>query len=64
MMDEKEFYRILQAESPVLFTIAALNARLIKDMEYGEIHITAFVKNGKIYRIEATPTISKLIDTK
>ena len=62
-MDEKEFWRILRNESPVLFTIAILNAKLLQDMEFGEIHLTAFVKNGKIYRIEAQPTISKLVET-
>jgi hypothetical protein len=63
MMDEKEFWRMLRNESPILFTIAVLNARLLKDMEFGEIKLTEYIKNGKIYRIEASPTISKLIES-
>jgi len=63
MMDKEEFYRILKNESPVLFTIAVLHAKLLKDMDFGEIHMKAFVKNGKIYRIEGTPMISKLVES-
>lgn len=59
----KEFWRLLRNKAPVLFTIAVLNAKLLKDMEFGEITITQFVKNGKIFRVEASPKISKLIET-
>jgi hypothetical protein len=61
--EEKEFFRLLHNISPVLFTISVLNAKLLKDMEYGEIHITQYVKNGRIFRVEASPKISKLIDS-
>lgn len=60
--EEKEFFRKLQSISPVLFTIAVLNAKFLKDMQFGEIHIVQHVKNGKIFHVEATPTISKLIE--
>lgn len=61
-MDQEEFFRILKNESPLLFTIAVLNARLLKDMQFGEITITQYVKNGKVYRVEASPKISKMIE--
>jgi hypothetical protein len=32
------------------------------DIEYGEIHITLFIRGGKIYRMETQPKISKMID--
>ena len=59
----EEFLQELKKQSPVLFTIAVLNSRLLKDIEYGEIKLTMYVKNGKIYRIESFPIISKLIET-
>jgi hypothetical protein len=61
--ETKEFWRLLRNNSPVLFTIAVLNAKLLQDMQFGEITITQFVKNGKIIRVEASPKISKLIET-
>lgn len=60
--EEAEFFRMLRNVSPVLFTISVLNAKLIKDVEFGEITITQYVKNGKIYRVEASPKINRIID--
>ena len=62
MMTE-EFLQELKKESPVLYTLAVMNARLLKDMDYGELKVTEFVKDGKIYRIEIYPVISKMIPT-
>jgi len=57
--DTTEFIRLLKNEKPALFTIEAFNVKFLKDMSFGEIHITEYVKNGKIIRIEVTPTYSK-----
>jgi hypothetical protein len=58
----EDFLQELKKQDPVLFTIALLNAKLLKDMEYGEIKIKECVKNGKVYRIESYPIISRMIE--
>jgi hypothetical protein len=61
-VDIIEFTRILKNKNPALFTVEAFNRKFLKDMQYGEIHITEFVKNGKIIRVEVYPKYSKIID--
>jgi len=61
MANVKKFLKLLQTVAPVLYTIEMFNATYLKDMEYGEIHITEFVKNGKVVRIEVYPKVSKII---
>lgn len=56
-----EFIRILRNVNPALYTIELLQKKLTKDMEYGEIHMTLFVKEGKIIRVEAIPKYSKIV---
>jgi hypothetical protein len=56
------FLQQLKKESPVLFTLALLNQKMLKDMEYGELRVTEFVKDGKVYRIEMYPIISKMVE--
>jgi hypothetical protein len=58
-IDIVEFTRLLKNKNPALFTVEAFNRKFLKDMEFGEIHIIEFVKNGKIIRVEVTPTYSK-----
>lgn len=58
-----EFMRTLRNDFPSLFTMEVLVSKLIKDMDHGEIHLTAFVKGGKITRVEGFPKISSLVET-
>ena len=57
----EQFMALLEKVAPLLYEIELMNARFLKDMQHGEITITQFVKNGKIYRIEAIPKYSKII---
>lgn len=56
---------ILKDVAPDLYTIHAINTKFIKEMDidYGEIHLTEYIKDGKVYRVEASPVVSKLITT-
>jgi len=58
----EQFITLLRDISPVLFTIEAYNQKFLKDMEYGEIHIIQYVRNGRVYKIDAYPRISKIIE--
>lgn len=60
-MTREDFIQLLRVYSPALFTMNVFTEKFIKDlkMQYGEIHFTAIVQNGKIIRIEAYPVISQ-----
>jgi hypothetical protein len=51
------FITMLQRVTPELYTIRALNDKLLKDMDYGEIHITEYVKDGKVVRVQVSKTV-------
>lgn len=57
----EEFILILKARSPSLSTIEKFNKKFLEDAQFGELVITEFVRNGKIYRIEVLPKISEVI---
>ena len=59
----EKFYELLKVIAPSLFTIDLLNAKFLKEMSFGEIHIVEHIKNGRIYRIEAYPKISIHIES-
>ena len=61
-IDIIEFTRLLKNKNPALFTVEAFNRKFLKDMEFGEIHITEFVKDGKIIRVEVIPKYSKKVN--
>ena len=58
----EQFITLLRDISPVLFTIEAYNQKFLKDMEYGEIHIIQYVRNGRVYKVDGYPRISKMIE--
>jgi len=47
---------------PVMDEIKVMIDKYASDIEYGEIHITLFIRGGKVYRVETQPKISKMID--
>jgi len=47
---------------PAIYTIIQLNEKFLHDMDFGEIHIIEFIKNGKVWRVEGTPTVSKILE--
>ena len=63
-MTQEELKSLLRVMSPALFTMDIFIDRFLKDMkmQYGEINFKAQVQNGKIVRIEATPTLSQKTD--
>ena len=58
----EETLAVLREIAPVLYTIVKLNSKFLRDMKYGEIHLTEFVKNGKLYRVEGFPMIGELVE--
>ena len=66
----EKFLELLRNIAPVLYTIELFNAKYLKDMAkdqrpnqvYGEIHITEYIREGKIVRIEAYPKESRKIE--
>lgn len=57
----EEFIIILHKFSPSLSTIERFNKKFLHDAQFGELTITEYVRNGKIYRIEVLPKISEII---
>ena len=57
----QEFLLILKAFSPSLSIIEKFNTKFLVDAQFGELTITEYVRNGKIYRIEVLPKISEVI---
>jgi len=52
------FIAMLQKLTPELYAIRSLNDKLVKDVGFGEIHITEFVQDGKVVRVQAIKTIA------
>jgi len=61
-MTIEEMMTFIREQYPAVFTIMQLNDKFLKDIEFGEIHITEHVKKGKIWRVEGTPTVSKILE--
>lgn len=63
-MTQDELKALLRVMHPTLFTVDVFIERFLKDMkmQYGEITFKAQVQNGKIVRVEATPTFSQKTD--
>lgn len=58
----EKFLILLKDISPVLFTVEMFNQKFLKDMQYGEIHVVQYVRNGRVYKIDAYPRMSTLIE--
>lgn len=58
----EQFMVLLQKLAPALFTIELYNSKFLKDMEYGEIHIVQYVREGRIFKIDGYPRISRMVD--
>lgn len=61
-MTNDEFLTFMREFYPAIYTIVQLNDKFLHDMEFGEIHIIEYIKNGKVWRVEATPTVSKILE--
>ena len=59
----EDMLAFLREHYPVLYTITKLNMKILKDMNYGEVRLTEFVKAGKIYRVQAEQMIGEMVET-
>lgn len=60
--DPKGLLYVLRQVAPTLYVVARINMKLLPLIEYGEIHITEYIKNKKVSRAEGIPKIGELVD--